>query len=212
MTEVSAIMAKYIQLSPNDIVECSSFPDDPNDGLVYEHLLRYCSRTEVLPAVFARFVDNKLVVTRGHKYLSIAKELGFGTIRGVLLEAVDPKLNPFLKERGIVELSVDELRREEDSTSVQTAWHVIFVRSLDSKETCKVIDRFKAEMGGFLFETMGKGVALEEFFFREDIGCIEMKFLTPCANHDWTTGFMRILGFLDSSLEILSYQGRRFKS
>ena len=67
------------------ISEDDRYPDSDTRH-IYEHLLFQCSlpREFPLPAIKASLLDCKIVVTSGHKFLRIAKDLKHPTIRVIL--------------------------------------------------------------------------------------------------------------------------------
>src|SRR5579863_3024205 len=74
---------QFIELSPSEVIlDHSGVGRD--DGFVYEHLKRYCSKFTPLPAITVKLSGGKLIAVRGHKYLSIAVELRRERIRAVL--------------------------------------------------------------------------------------------------------------------------------
>src|SRR5438094_9620869 len=66
----------FIEIPLALIHEDQRYPDCDNHH-IYEHLKYFCSKCFPLPAIDVSLVDEKLVVTRGHKYLRAARELGY---------------------------------------------------------------------------------------------------------------------------------------
>lgn len=72
----------FIEVPVQLLSENPLFPDRDH-RLIYEHLKYFCSKCKFLPAVDVTIVDRNLVVTSGHKYLRISRELGYSCIRAI---------------------------------------------------------------------------------------------------------------------------------
>lgn len=127
------------------LVEDERYPDRDSRH-IYEHLKYTCSRPSPfpLPAVGLIHHENRLVVTRGHKYLRIARELGRPSLRAVLsTPALEAQL---IQQFPGVQLVPNEVLEREQRLLVINDYHVYFFESpLGLSEQ----QRFLTQIGGF---------------------------------------------------------------
>jgi hypothetical protein len=136
---------QFIEVSPPDVILDRS-EVERDDGFIYEHLKRYCSKFTPLPAITVKLSGGKLLAVRGHKYLSIALELHQERIRAVLQGTTFEDL----RRQGVpgVLSVVPQTRLEsEQNTAVIAGWHVFFFKSTPSQE---MADRIDARFRGLL--------------------------------------------------------------
>jgi len=202
---------QFIEVTPSEVL-LDQAEVERDDGFVYEHLKRYCSKFTPLPAITVKAVGQKLTAVRGQKYLAIARELGHERIRAVSLDGTFDQL----KARGVRGLlcvvPTSQLEQEERATVI-TGWHVLFFRSRPSAELAEGI---RARFDRFANETLptalppGTAISIESHF--DSSGpCLEIKFPTPVANEEWAKSYYAFLLAVSSELALIeTYQGRRF--
>jgi hypothetical protein len=202
---------QFIEVSPPDVILDRS-EVERDDGFVYEHLKRYCSKFTPLPAITVKLSGGKLLAVRGHKYLSIALELHQERIRAVLQGTTFEDL----RRQGVpgVLSVVPQTRLEsEQNTAVIAGWHVFFFKSTPSQEMADRIDaRFRGFLNQSLPDALGSShqvVIDSRFDFSGP--CFEIKFPTPVANQAWANLYHAFISSVSNEvLPIATYQGRRF--
>lgn len=202
---------QFIEVSPPDVILDRS-EVERDDGFIYEHLKRYCSKFAPLPAMTVKLSGGKLLAVRGHKYLSIALELHQERIRAVLQGTTFEDL----RRQGVpgVLSVVPQTRLEsEQNTAVIAGWHVFFFKSTPSQEMADRIDaRFRGFLNQSLPDALGSShqVVIDSHF---DFSgpCFEIKFPTPVANQAWANLYHAFISSVSNEvLPIATYQGRRF--
>jgi hypothetical protein len=105
-----------VELDPNQVsIDETLFPDKDKDELIYEHLRHYYSKFELLPTIDVRVYTESVVVTRGHVYLKIAKELGYLRIRAIIdKNSASDCVLQLLQNPSIVQLNWQSLMQEGD--------------------------------------------------------------------------------------------------
>lgn len=202
---------QFIEVSPPDVILDRS-EVERDDGFIYEHLKRYCSKFTPLPAITVKLSGGKLLAVRGHKYLWIALELHQERIRAVLQGTTFEDL----RRQGVpgVLSVVPQTRLEsEQNTAVIAGWHVFFFKSTPSQEMADRIDaRFRGFLNQSLPDALGSShqVVIDSHF---DFSgpCFEIKFPTPVANQAWANLYHAFISSVSNEvLPIATYQGRRF--
>jgi hypothetical protein len=204
---------QFIEVSPAD-VRLDRSEVERDDGFVYSHLKRYCSKFTPLPAITVKVNEGRLVAVRGHKYLSIARELGHDRIRAVLQGTTFKELRK-QGVRGLVSLISNNLLDEEQRTDVVTGWHIFFFKSKPPPEIAAEIEaRFKRFLSESLQSALREGVqVLIESHFDLSGPCLEIRFPTPVINQAWASSYHAFISSVSNDvLPIESYQGRRFTS
>jgi hypothetical protein len=203
---------QLVALPPSQVVlDETRFPDD-DDSWIYEHLLHYCSLFDPLPAITVFVEPDGPALTRGHKYLRIARELERPRIRAVIDPASDERAVSGLTRRPDVEtLDWAEIDRRERATPVAEVWHVFyFERPLTDEEKL----RFTREVADF-FEDLGwaarERARIGEVRHNDEERRAEFLARTPVADESWYAKYLATMThFSREVVPIVSYQGRRF--
>jgi len=167
----------------------------------------------MLPAIDVRLVDGKLVVTEGHKYLRIARELGRPWIRAVFpSESKDPA--EVLKQLPPgIGVTPNEVFERELATPVEREYHVYFFERPLSPEAQK---RFLADIAGFFerIETPLIGRSEKRLFqwaFPFEGRCAEFEALIPVGDRSWMEAYLKTCQAFSRNVQhIVSFQGARF--
>lgn len=201
---------QFIDISIED-VSLDEAEADNESTLVYQHLKRYCEKFTPLPAITVKVKNGKLVVTRGHKYLKIARDLGRGRIRAVLLGETAEGLrrqrisfSAFLVPNSVLE--------QEGTADVVNAWHVFFFKSQVTDEIARQIE---IAIKNFINKSLPlavRGQTMIEFNCDLSAACIEIKFPTPVKDQLWMGSFILFYrSEMNRICPIESYQGRRIE-
>ena len=119
-------MATYFIDIPTPLVlEDPRFPDE-DERLIYEHLRHFCSKLFTLPSIDVALVAGKLTVTRGHKYLRAARELGHTWLRACYQSLSHDPAGVLAELPAGVKFSSRELLEREAAVSVAREFHVYF--------------------------------------------------------------------------------------
>jgi hypothetical protein len=189
---------------------------DLDASYVYDHLKYYCSKFSPLPAVTIALRDASPLIVRGHKFASIASELGRKSIRAIITADIDTdEVRRFLGTDGVNTLDWEMLRKEEEETNVLNAVHVFFFdASLSGRQKCI----FEERIAGFFHKLTSvligdKPRTISKVIYSHNERCAEFTATTPAGDPSWFGEFHACC--LDYSREvahIASYQGRRFVS
>ena len=202
---------QFIEVSPSEVIlDHSEVGRD--DGFVYEHLKRYCSKFTPLPAITVKLSGGKLIAVRGHKYLSIAVELRRERIRAVLQGATFEELRS-QGVPGVISVVPETTLESEQKTAVIAGWHVFFFKSPPSHELAdRITARFKDFLNQSLPNALGSWQQVEiDSHFDFSGPCFEIKFPTPVANQAWANLYRAFISSVSNeALPIATYQGRRF--
>ena len=202
---------QFIEVVPSSIV-LDQEEVDRDDGFVYKHLKRYCTTFTPLPAITLKLIAGKLSIVQGHKYLSIARELGHKQIRAVLIDETFDQL----KAQGIPGLlrAIPRSELEEElRTTVLTGWHIFFFKYPPSQKVAAEIDaRFRRFLRESLPSALGKEMDIQiESHFDFSGPCLEINFPTPVTNEEWARSYRNLALSINAELvPIDTYQGRRF--
>src|SRR5947209_17616963 len=180
---------QVIEVSPPDII-LDRAGLERDDGFIYEHLKRYCSKFVPLPAITVGLRDRQLVTLRGHKYLSIARELRHEKIRAVLQGTSFDELRK-LGVSGLLSIVPKALLERERETSIVTGWHIFFFRAQPSPEKAA---RIEASFRRFLNQSLPGVLGVEgelsiASHFDSDGPCLEIQFPTPVTNQAWADSY-----------------------
>jgi hypothetical protein len=202
---------QFIEVSPAEVL-LDNTQVERDDGFVYAHLKRYCSKFTPLPAITVNVVDGKLSAVRGHKYLAIAREMGHEAIRAVLQNGGFDELKA-QGVKGLLSALPESKLEEEQSTDVIDGWHVFFFKSPLSSEIAQAVrTRFSCFLNETLPAALPPGMAISiESSFDCEARCLELKFPTPVTNTRWLESFRAFCLEIHSTFfPIETYQGRRF--
>lgn len=173
------------------------------DGFVYAHLRRYCSKFEPLPAITVSIDDESVKLLRGFKYLLVAKDLGRPTVRAVVGGRSTPAaVARFVARSGSKVLDWHAIRAAEERDLTPVGWHVVyFARPLAPEE--KAV--FESVVAGFL------GAQVVRVVYDDSGPLAEFEAKTPVSDAAWIARTLGALAeFSRDCVSIVSYQGRRF--
>ncbi len=198
---------EIVNIDPALVVETEKYPRS-DCGFVLEHLQRYFSHLECLPAIDIVVESGNVLVSKNHDYLITAKALERTRIRAITSNAA--AVIDAVGRGNAEEVSLLDLQKEEQQNAVQVMWHVFFLRNRPSTHT---ILRFCEQLIDYIeksvSEVLGKRTAIQQARLDRQRGIVEVKFNTPCANECWGTGLFECLRTLNNDIaEIASYQGR----
>ena len=202
----------WLMIPPHHVNESPDFPDRDDDKFVYSHLLRCCEKySEQLAAITIKEVNGSFVVTRGHTYLRIAKELGRDKVRAVLIGEGNDDFE-VVKEHPELEVVPKEVLESESNIIGQEIWHVLFVeKDLDAQKADDFVQEFVSKVEMSLLEHNCESTQVTKAnYFSEGPG-FEFYFWTPSVNIPWANEYHRILNDLSTTyVRIVTYQGRLF--
>ena len=202
---------QFIEISPTAVsIDRDEVARD--DGFVYEHLKRYCSKFAPLPAITVNVNNGKFVVVAGHKYASIAQELGHDRIRAIVRDATFEELRK-QGVHGLLSAVPTTLLEAEQRIAVVFGWHVFFFKSAPPQAVAAEIDtRFRSFLNRSLPPALGEGIKVSiESRFDFSGPCLEIRFPTPVANVSWAKTYQAFALSLSAEVwPIETYQGRRF--
>jgi hypothetical protein len=206
---------QLIALPPEEVqLDEGRFPDR-DDSLIFEHLLHYCSLLETLPAVRVLVDWEQVVITRGHKYLRIALQLGRSKIRAVIDPSSVANAVVMLKSQpGVEKMDWDEIDTLERATPMVDQWHVFFFERPLTKEEkthfeIDVVHFFE----GLAHPTQAEVGASSVRCIRYDDQGPSAEFLTrtPVGDESWYGPYFAVAKRFSSEIvRVVSYQGRRF--
>ncbi|MEL7484675.1 MAG: hypothetical protein AAFN41_10000 [Planctomycetota bacterium] len=166
-------------------------------GNLYAHLVRYLGLVDgEFPAVAAVYRAGTFVVTRGHKYVKAAQELGrFQLPTVVNLSELDEHVRARFHWRTLPE----QLRLEEEAASSGVEWHVFHFgeRELSLEHAGEFLRRVQPILNGRM-------VRLDFGADAIDISCPRP------TQYDERKLFAELLSFSAEELQIVSYQGAHF--
>lgn len=202
----------FIEVPIPWIHEDERFPDR-DVRQIYPHLKHYCSKFFPLPAIEVGPFRDGFVVTHGHKYVRIARELGYPWLRAIYrTEYSDPQQVLDTLPQG-VRVTPRELLEREAATLVAREYHVYFFSSpLASPER----DRFLSDIAGFferletsLIDMSQRRLLRWDFPFSGE--CAEFEALIPVGDPRWFSSYLDICRrFSREVRRIVSFQGKIF--
>jgi hypothetical protein len=205
---------QLIELAPELVtIDEERFPDR-DSSFILEHLQRYCSLFDPLPAIGIHVEKDAILVTRGHKYLRVAWNLGRSRIRALVRASSDPDATAALLARPEVRgLNWAEIDAEERANPEVEQWHVYyFERPLDDDEK----SRFDREVIGFLRGLYGPGSGRPEqdpvrtVEYDDAAACVQFRVLLPIGDESWYGGYRAAAQrFSGEVVGIVSFQGLR---
>lgn len=206
-------MSVVLDIRTAIVTEDPRWPDG-DESFVYDHLRYVHSRTSPfpLPAIDIALVGEKLVVTGGHKYLRIARELGVERIRGIVWSRRDDAA-PRDFPAGVRVIGREVLDAEERGLPNCPAWCVFFFDGpLDSEGQ----RRFVEEIAGFWDrnEAGADSQPVRRMIrcgFPFDAVCGEFEVLLPPIVQTHAAIFLEACRrFSQQVRRIVTFQGRRF--
>ena len=178
------------------------FPDRDRTQ-IFEHLVRYCSKFDSLPAITILIENTKATVVRGHKYLLAAHALGRATIRAVITGSPTKQdFESFLSRTQSKGLDWETIKTAEARVPAPKGWHVFFFAHSLSSEQKIIFD----EIVTILFPDQNIYVTYDEAS-----PLAEFKAKTPVTDVVWMAKHLDAFAtFSRVEVPIVSYQGRRF--
>jgi hypothetical protein len=201
-----------LELPTSAIAEIDRYPDR-DQRYIYEHLKHACSLPSPfpLPAVVVDVVDGRCVVSAGHKYLRIARDLGRPRIRCVVSKSL-PEDRILELVPGSSRVAADILRTEQNVTVVPD-YHVYFFETpLSTAEQ----SQFREDIVGF-FERLqtpllrDKAQRILHYAFPFEGRCAEFQALIPVGDGSWLGAYLEAgRKFSRDVKRIVSFQGAHF--
>ncbi len=203
-----------VDMDPNDVkVDESVFPDKWKDIYIYEHLRHFYSKFSSMPSIGIYVTRESVTVMRGHQYLSIAKDLGRGSIRAVV-DHTSPKkaVEQFLKRPSVRQLDEEELKAYDDAILRSYSWYVFFFeRPLGAEERelfeRKIVDYLKQAPLPPQFEGVER---LKELNYPYEGQCAEVEVFTPLDSRWYGRFRLVMMDFHTNVVPIISFQGTKF--
>jgi hypothetical protein len=180
----------------------SRFPDQDSSHIL-EHLLHYCAKFEPVPVISIVVEAGSAQVTRGHKYLTVARMLGRQTIRALV---TSPRSNVdvknFIARTDVTILDWETIRAREAEERNPKGWHVYFFERALSAAEKTTFD----EIVWGLFSDRTIQV------HHDDVQAMaEFEAHTPVTDEGWGSRSLAAFSRFDrEQVPIASYQGRRF--
>lgn len=202
-----------IELPPQMIeVDETGYPDRDSSWRA-DHLRRYLSLVETLPAVGVRITKFGAVVTEGHAVLQAAKDLRRASIRAI----VDPQsdmdaLTELLRNPEVIGLDWAAIDAAERRRPIDLAWHVFFFARALRPEEQMAFEREIATFFDRLPEPYGAGLVVGSLRFRDASSEAEFQARTPLADERWFGPWVKAIErFHRETAPIASYQGRAWR-
>jgi hypothetical protein len=154
------------------------------------------------------------VVVGGHKYFTIARELGLHSILAVVADSdLTAEFRQFVARSSVRVVTLETIAREMEESRVLQGHHVFFFdRPLDGPAKRE----FELRIAGFFWQIdsplLPSGVrSVSQMSFAFDDTCAEFTALTPVGDPQWYGTFLDACKtFSREVVPIASYQGRRF--
>ncbi len=208
-------MKSYFLEIPLSLVHEDKRYPDRNTRHVYEHLKHTLSHASPfpLPAIDVSLVDGKLVVTDGHKYLWIARDLAHPWIRGIFRSETKEHDGVLSEIPPGIRITPREILEREEALPVVRGYHVYFFEHPLNQEAQK---RFLADIAGFferldtpLIGPLEKRVFGWAFPFGGE--CAEFEALLPVGDTSWCGAYLTICQAFSRNVQrIVTFQGARF--
>lgn len=206
-----------VELNTDEVlVDESLFPNKDSDSFVYEHLRHYCSKFYPLPTISVRVYPESVVVTRGHFYLLIAKELGSQRIRAVI-DSVSPEdlVAKFLQKPSVIQLDWKAIRQEESNNLYGYNWYVFFFETpLNTNNK----NFFEDEVVKFFTKINFSEWAevpdqrIKNLSYPCSGRCAEFQAYIPIADESWYARARAVAtNFHLKCVPIISFQGQKFQ-
>ena len=207
-----------VELNPDDVlVDTFLFLDKNKNEFIYEHLRHFYSKpNSVLPTIEVK-VGAETVVTRGHLYLLLAKELGYKRIRAVIARA-SPEIfvDNFLKKSSVEKLDWKTIRKEESEAPLaEYAWYIFFFKRalyLEERKAFEeqIVEFFRQIKLPSWAETTGEKI--EDLSYPYGGTCAEFQAYVPIRDERWYAPSRAVLiNFHLNCVPIVSFQGRKFR-
>lgn len=185
------------------LVDEEKYPD-LDRSMIVEHLIRYCSKFDPLPAIGIALHEGAAVLVHGHKYLLAARALGRPAIPALVKGDPSPEqLHSVLATTGAMALDLEAIRAVEDRDPTPRVWQLFyFVRPLSSVQKSAFESAIRC-----LFPDD------EEIqFMHDDTGpLVEFEARVPVTDERWARRRLDTLcTFHEEHVPIVSSQGGRF--
>src|SRR5262249_16678982 len=181
-------MAMFLECDPRILTINEEKSPDRETEYIYEHL-KYClSKTQLLPAAIITLDCGLPVVTRGHKYVRIAVELGRPSIPAIIVgEVPNDDVQRFLAQEGVRIVDPETIRREEEELSVADGEHVFFFEKPLSVQQKRA---FEEEFVGFFTRLdsvllRNRPRSIPKARFSHEGYCAECFATTPAGDESW---------------------------
>jgi hypothetical protein len=182
---------------------------DRDTRFVYDHLKYCCSLPGPFPwpAIHAYFDGAFFVVTAGHKYVGIARELGVQTLRTIAsLSSPVPE--------SVKEVPRAELEREAEMAVVRD-YHVYFfdgpLSPTQREEFERTVVTFLATLSSPLL--VGADERIDDLAYPRDGECARFRAVLPVADRSWVSRYRAVATRFSADVRrIVSFQGARFGS
>lgn len=118
-----------VEVDPHEIIIDKSRlqPDLIESTVIYEHLLYFCSKTSLVPAIFINIEHDAAFVVRGRWYLAIASDLNVPRIQAIIDNNSDfDAIQRFLQRPSVTQLDWEETRKTEAELSIEYRWLIFF--------------------------------------------------------------------------------------
>jgi hypothetical protein len=197
------------------LIDETSFPDKEKDNFIFEHLVYFSSKGNLLPTLIAKVESQGAFVTRGHHYLEIAKSLKRKRIRVVIEQSsLEIHIQKFLAKITYLKLDWEAERLSGSDVKCGYIWCVFFFeRAVDNHEKQifeeKIINFFRdinLPVGESTFDQRIKNLSCNHLDT-----CIEFEAYVPILDESWYAQSRQLLiDFHLNHVPIASFQGRRF--
>lgn len=187
---------------------------DRDTRRIYEHLKYALSRPNSfpLPAIDVSLIEKRLVVTRGHKYLRVANELGRPWIRAIFQSKSNDSKAALDELPPGVRITPREVLENEVSMKVKRGYHVYFFEHPLSADAQR---RFLTEIAEF-FERLDTPLIdrsekrLLSWAFPFEGRCAEFEVLIP-GDDSWCSEYLKASQSFSRNVQrIVSFQGKVF--
>ena len=184
-------------------VDETRFPD-LDKSLVQQHLTHYLAKCEVLPAITVEVQSDSVVVTRGHKYLVSARELGLPSIRAVVTPTSDSASVDGLREQpGVEELSWND-HAHDNWNDQMPVWHILFFAApIGERDRLELQQRLRLLRSASTLPDSEIEVESDEA-----LRMMAFRMVTPAFDREWGLSLLKTLvDYGRECVPILSHQG-----
>lgn len=201
------------------ILDETRFPDRDHEH-IYEHLL-YCYRLipldDPLPVIEVQIAPAGLVVTRGHKYLKIARQLGRPTTRAVIRTDVpgyDAEAAVALLQQPDVQ-QVDWQAILHNTPPIVYQWHVYFFERALHADEQRIFEQQLVEFYPRVFQLLklewDQQPIVSSVQYDDELHVARFQAWTPVGIESWySEQLAAAIRFSREHVRIVSYQGLRF--
>lgn len=206
----------FVDVPVSLVLEDKRYPDR-DDRYIYDHLKYGLSLPSQfpLPAVHVVLEDQRLLLTEGHKYLAIARELGKRRIRAIISSETFTESELIRKLPEGAALIPKRQLEKESSMSLIRGFHVYF---FEKPLSLRAQDLFVSQIVG-CFETLESPLLLGidkralKYGFPFEALCAKFEAVFPMGDQSWFPRYLSVTQeFSRSVAKIMSFQGARFPS